>query len=188
MKAIFATTQNFLLGLGGTMPWCHSDEYEELSKMDMSYFREMTKSCKVVMGYNTWKSIGEKPLNGRKEHFIITNKKGLVHDDERVRFMDLKTFIKKYAKEDVICIGGGQIYKELMPYYTEIYWNELKLDDSFFNEVIGNFEDKVYLNRKLVHLLKYPEEFNFRETTTVMQLDSKGNTITYKRYIRKATP
>jgi hypothetical protein len=75
-----------------------------------------------------------------------------------------------------------------MPYYTEIYWNELKLDDSFFNEVMGNFEDKVYLNRKLVRLLKCPEEFNFRETTTVMQLDSKGNTITYKRYIRKATP
>ena len=108
MKAIFATTQNFLLGLDGTMPWCLSEDYNELGRMDMDYFKEITKNAKVVMGYNTWLSLGEKPLKGRKEHFIITTKKGLTHDDERVKFLDLKTFIKKYAfDEEIICIGGG---------------------------------------------------------------------------------
>ena len=73
MKAIFATTQNFLLGLDGTMPWCLSEDYNELGRMDMDYFKEITKNAKVVMGYNTWLSLGEKPLKGRKEHFIITS-------------------------------------------------------------------------------------------------------------------
>lgn len=186
MKAIFATTQNFLLGLDGTMPWCLSEDYNELGRMDMDYFKEITKNAKVVMGYNTWLSLGEKPLKGRKEHFIITTKKGLTHDDERVKFLDLKTFIKKYAfDEEIICIGGGQIYKELLPYYKEIYWNELKLKDDFFKTVFPKVKEKTYLSRKIVHVLKNPNENGFREGTTVMNLDSQGNSITYKRYIKK---
>ena len=114
MKAIFATTQDYLLGLRGTMPWALTDEYKEIGKLDMDYFKEITREAKVVMGYNTWLSLGENPLKGRKEHFIITTKKDLTHDDERVKFIDLKTFLKKYSKEDIICIGGGQIYKELL--------------------------------------------------------------------------
>ena len=189
MKAIFATTQNYLLGIGGTMPWCHSEDYKELGKMDMDYFKEITKDSKVVMGYNTWVSIGQKPLKGRKEHYIITSKKDLSHDDSRVRFVDLKTFVKKYSKDkDLVCIGGGQIYKELLPYYTEIYWNELRMEEKDLKDIMKRFDNKVFLSRKIVHVLDNPVENNYREGSTVMTLDSKGNTITFKRLIKKATP
>ena len=57
MKAIFATTQDYLLGLRGTMPWALTDEYKEIGKLDMDYFKEITREAKVVMGYNTWKSL-----------------------------------------------------------------------------------------------------------------------------------
>lgn len=184
MKAIFATTQDYLLGLRGTMPWALTDEYKEIGKLDMDYFKEITRDAKVVMGYNTWKSLGETPLKGRKEHFIITTKKDLTHDDERVKFLDLKTFLKKYSKEDIICIGGGQIYKELLPYYTEIYWNELVLDDTYKKMLNANKDTRVYLNRKIVHLLKNPKEYGFREPTQVFMLDSKGNSITYNRFVK----
>lgn len=189
MKAIFATTQNYLLGLDGTMPWCHSKMFEELGKMDMSFFREITKDARVVMGYNTWVSIGQKPLRGRKDHYIITTKKGLIHQDSRVRFMDLKTFINKYSHEtDIVCIGGGKIYKELLPYYTEIYWNELKLQQNEYRKILNEHENKVYLSRKISHILKNPNEHGFKQIITLMNLDSQGNTITYKRLMKKATP
>lgn len=172
--------------MDGTMPWRLSEDYEELGRMDMDYFREITKGAKVVLGMGTWLSMGEKPLLGRKEHYVITSQKDVAHDDPRVKFMDLKTFIKKYADDDeIICIGGGQIYKQLFPYFKEIYWNELKLKDNFFKEVLPKYEDRVYLNRKMVHALKNPNENGFREGATVMNLDSQGNTITYKRFIKK---
>ena len=186
MKAIFATTQNFLLGLDGTMPWRHSEKFNELGKMDMTYFRELTKESKVVMGYNTWVSIGQKPLQGRKDHYIITTKKGLIHEDSRVRFMDLKTFLNKYSKEkDIICIGGGKIYKELLPYFTEIYWNELILEQAQFRKILNEHKDKVYLSRRISHILENPLQHGFRQGNTIMNLDSQGNSITYKRYIRR---
>ncbi len=154
----------------------------------MSYFKQMTKDANVVMGYNTWVSMGQKPLKGRRTHYIITRKKGLTHEDERVRFMDLNTFIKKYIHEqNLFCIGGKQIYTALLPYFDEIYWNELKLNEDFYNEVLPKFEDKVYLSGNLSHVIEYPTKHGFREPTMVMQLDDKGNIITYKRYTKRAT-
>ena len=191
MKAIFATTQSKLLGLGGTMPWCHHNCFSEIGKMDMSYFKEITKEANVVMGYNTWVSMGQKPLKGRKTHYIITRKKGLTHEDERVRFMDLNTFIKKYIhEENLFCIGGKQIYKALLPYFDEIYWNELKLCENYYFDMLKNFneEEKVYLSGSVCHVIEYPTKHGFREPTMVMQLDDKCNVITYKRFTKRATP
>jgi hypothetical protein len=90
----------------------------------------------------------------------------------------------------LVCIGGRQIYKALMPYFDEVYWNELKLSEMFYRDVLPKFEgnDKVYLSSNLCHLIDYPEKNGFRKPTIVMQLDSIGNVITYKRFIRKATP
>ena len=88
----------------------------------------------------------------------------------------------------MVCIGGGQIYKELLPYYTEIYWNELRMDEKDLKDIMNRFDDKVYLSRKIVHILDNPAENNYREGSTVMTLDSKVNTITFKRLIKKATP
>lgn len=105
--------------------------------------------------------------------------------------MDLNTFIKKYVhEENLVCIGGKQIYKALMSYFNEIYWNELKLSDVFYRDVLPKFkdEDKVYISSNLRHIIDYPEKNGFREPTIVMQLDNIGNVITYKRFIRKATP
>lgn len=157
----------------------------------MSYFKEITKEANVVMGYNTWVSMGQKPLKGRKTHYIITSKKGLTHEDSRVRFMDLNTFIKKYIhEENLFCIGGRQIYKALLPYFDEIYWNELKLLDDIYFDMVKQFkeEDRVYLSGSVRHAIDYPEKNGFRKPTIVMQLDDRGNIITYKRFIRRATP
>ena len=75
MKAIFATTQGKLLGLGGTMPWCHHECFAEIGKMDMSYFKEITKEANVVMGYNTWVSMGQKPLKVERLTTLLQGRK-----------------------------------------------------------------------------------------------------------------
>lgn len=186
MKAIFATTQDYLLGLNGTMPWALTEEYNKISKIDMDYFKEMTAGARVVMGYNTWVSIGEKPLKGRKDHFVITSKKGLTHQDSRVKFMTLQKFLKKYSRQDdIICIGGGKLYRELLPFFTEIYWNELNLNDEHYRNLLTKHfvdKEKVYLSRRIVHLLNHPQTAGMSEKATAMLIDSVGNTITFHRY------
>ena len=77
-----------------------------------------------------------------------------------------------------------------MPYFDEIYWNELRLLDVFYKDVMPKFndEDKVYISSNLRHVIDYPTKNGFREPTAVMQFDKIGNIITYKRFTKRATP
>lgn len=112
----------------------------------------------------------------------------MTHEDERVRFMDLNTFIKKYVhEENLVCIGGKQIYTTLLPYFDEIYWNELRLNEVFHKEVYDKFDDKVYLGGAVCSVIDYPSRNGYKEGASVMQIDKLGNVITYKRYTKRAT-
>ncbi len=88
---------------------------------DMKFFRETTTGHVVVMGGNTLRSFPNgKPLKNRVN---IVISRGQVRDDcIIVRTMDeLKLEMKKRENEDIYVIGGGAIYRELLPYCEEVY-------------------------------------------------------------------
>src|SRR5688572_11186912 len=65
MKAILACDRNMLMGLNGKLPFnCPAD---------MEHFKETTKGHIVVMGWNTWVSLGEKPLDDRINIVLTSN-------------------------------------------------------------------------------------------------------------------
>ncbi|MBQ4053990.1 MAG: dihydrofolate reductase [Clostridia bacterium] len=83
---------------------------------DMKFFRTTTMGHTVVMGGNTLRSFpGQKPLKNRTN---IVLSRGTVRDDcVIVRDYDqLKNEMKQRENEDIYVIGGGAIYKELLPY------------------------------------------------------------------------
>ena len=86
-------------------------------KKDMKYFKENTLNHIVVMGKNTYFSIG-KPLPQRL-NIVITHKKV---QNKNIKIMTLEKFLETYkdSQEVIYCIGGEQIYKELIPYADEI--------------------------------------------------------------------
>ena len=86
-------------------------------KKDMKYFTEKTLNHIIVMGRNTYVSIG-RPLP-KRENIVITHHP-VSHDE--VTSMTLEKFLETYkdSKEVIYCIGGEQIYKELLPYADEI--------------------------------------------------------------------
>ena len=87
---------------------------------DMKFFRETTLGHTVVMGGNTLRSFpNAKPLKNR---FNIVLSRGQVRDDCMIvpDFESLKKAIKERANEDVYVIGGGVVYKELLPYCEEV--------------------------------------------------------------------
>ena len=103
-------------------------------KDDLSYFKSKTTNCIIIMGYNTWKSIGSKPLKNRinivltrnniKQVDTETNKDTYVFND----FKPLYRFLKNnYIDKDIYYIGGSEIYKTVVEndlieymYITEI--------------------------------------------------------------------
>lgn len=184
MKAILATTHDYLLGLNGGLPWGASSEFNELSKMDMDYFREITKGTKVVMGYKTWLSLNERPLKGRREHYIITSKRNLKHADKRVKFMCLEDFLGRYVTDDVVCIGGASLYNELLNHCNEVYWNELTFKNNPFEKIDGDGVNPIYLTERNINMLQNPSDFGFRPPAKVLIFDSNGNSIIFHRFIK----
>ena len=83
---------------------------------DMKFFRTTTMGNTVVMGGNTLRSFpGQNPLKNRTN---IVLSRGTVRDDCIIvrSYDELKAEMKKRENEDIYVIGGGEIYRELLPY------------------------------------------------------------------------
>ena len=88
---------------------------------DMKFFRETTLGHTVVLGGKTLRSFpGQKPLKNRVN---IVLSRGQVRDDCIIvpSYEALKAEIKKRQDEDIFIIGGGEIYKALLPYCHGAY-------------------------------------------------------------------
>ena len=88
---------------------------------DMKFFRETTLHHTVVMGGNTLRSFpNQKPLKNRVN--IVLSRGQVCDECIFVRnFDELKEQLKKRLDEEIFIIGGGVIYKELLPYCHEAF-------------------------------------------------------------------
>ena len=100
---------------------------------DMKYFKELTMGNIVIMGRKTWDSLPVKPLINR--HNVIISKSipetklpQIITDREiPVTFLQMNSLIqnwekvKRFSNKDIFIIGGGEIYKQLLPYCNRVY-------------------------------------------------------------------
>lgn len=101
---------------------------------DMQRFKKKTTGHIVIMGDKTFESIG-KPLPNR-ENLIITRDSDYKASGCKIIF-SLESLVEKYekSKEEVFVIGGGQIYKQFLPFAKKLYItiiNESPNADTFF--------------------------------------------------------
>ncbi len=83
-----------------------------LQTADLQFFKKTTTGNAVVMGSNTWRSIG-KPLPGRLN--IVLSRTGNVDTPgEVMRLSDVQEVVElaKYLNRDVFIIGGAKTYSE----------------------------------------------------------------------------
>ena len=126
ISAIAAVDEN--LGIG------YKNELLCNIKEDLKRFKELTTDNIVIMGSKTWESLPTKPLPNRV-NIVVTNKvdsfsvsNGVMY----IRLNHLKEAIVGMGNNfDVFVIGGGQIYKELIPYCERIYLT--RIEKSFDN-------------------------------------------------------
>ena len=108
ITAIVHADKNWGIGKGGDMMFS--------LPLDMKFFRQTTLGHTVVMGGNTLRSFpNQKPLKNRV-NIVLT--RGQVCDECVVvhSYEELKNELKRRENEEIFIIGGGEIYREMMPY------------------------------------------------------------------------
>ena len=135
MNLIVAVDENWAIGRNGDL-LVHMKE-------DMKFFRATTKDHVVLMGRKTLDSFpGGNPLKNRTNIVLTANpafeREGVtvVHSIEEMLesqvnlqlwvkvkkdWRDSDYLLKKYPAEELYVIGGGHVYKELLPYCTKAY-------------------------------------------------------------------
>lgn len=150
---IMARDEGGGIGLDNRLPWGNCPT-------DMAWFKEKTMGKIVIMGYNTWVSIGRKPLPGRYNVIITTKHKDEVNADIKVWAdayyktekgqqspihsmvvpspkvaMDALqvTLGQHHRGGEVMVIGGGAIYKQ--------FWDSISL--VYLTTFAGNYKSDV---------------------------------------------
>jgi len=126
ISLIAAMDKNRVIGNKGKLPWN--------LPADMKFFRDKTRGKPVIMGRKTYESIG-KPLPDRK-NIIITHDNEYKADCTIVHSAD-EAVIAADNVEEVMVIGGSQIYKEFFPKANRIYLTKIDAEfegDTYFPE------------------------------------------------------
>lgn len=101
---IVAIAKNFAIGKDGKLPWHYA--------ADLKFFKEITTGHAVLMGANTWRSIG-KPLPDRLN--VVLSRSGNVETPPEVMKLECRDEVVALADlliRDIFIIGGAKTYAE----------------------------------------------------------------------------
>lgn len=111
-------------------------------KEDLKRFKELTSGNTIIMGRKTFESLPNGALPNR-HNIILTRDDDFSIDYTKCREIvliihDIKILLRmyRYSDKEVFVIGGGEIYKQLLPYCDKIYLTKVYKDcnaDTFFS-------------------------------------------------------
>lgn len=128
ISIIVAASSNGVIGVQGELPWRLS--------ADLKRFREVTMGKPIVMGRLTWESIGQ-PLPGR-QNIVITRQANFVAEGADVVTTPADALRATGDVEEVMIIGGGQVYDLFLPKATRVYLTRVDAEvegDAWFPEL-----------------------------------------------------
>lgn len=105
---IVAVAKNLAIGKDGKLPWHYP--------ADLKHFKKTTTGNAVVMGSNTWRSIG-KPLPNRLN--IVLSRRAQLDSDDNLIFLRNETEavdLSRYLSGHLYVIGGAKIYEVFIPF------------------------------------------------------------------------
>ena len=122
VKAILACDMNYGIGKNGDLPWPRSSR-------DMAWFRNNTIDGVVLMGRQTWLSIGSKPLPNRV-NVVVSGRQleGPEYTTSGDMKMILDRLVNRYPEQDIWVIGGADVYEQALPYCDQLYLTRISRD------------------------------------------------------------
>lgn len=135
---VVAMGKNRVIGKNNSLPWT--------MPADMKHFKDLTSGKPVIMGRKTFESIG-KPLPKRKNIIITRDKNYSAEDCIIVNSVD-EALNAAADAEEVMVIGGSQIYKEFLPKASKMYLTIIDADfqgDAYFPKYdVTEWEETAY--------------------------------------------
>ncbi len=128
ISLIVAASTNNVIGVQGDLPWRLSD--------DLKRFKAITMGKPIIMGRLTWESIG-RPLPGRL-NIVVTRQPGYSAEGCDVVASVDEALEAAGAVPEVMVIGGGDIYRQLLPRASRIYLTRVEAEidgDTFFPQL-----------------------------------------------------
>ena len=128
ISLIVAASTNNVIGANGDLPWRLSD--------DLKRFKAITMGKPIIMGRLTWESIG-RPLPGR-QNIVITRQPGYSAEGCDVVASVDEALATAGAAPEIMVIGGGDIYRQLLPRASRVYLTRVEAEvdgDTFFPEL-----------------------------------------------------
>jgi dihydrofolate reductase len=155
ISMISAVAENRVIGNKNSLPW-HLPA-------DFKYFKEKTLGKTIVLGLNTFKSIGEKPLPDRK-HIILNNDPNYKVPENcfLAKSIDEVLEMVKNDQEVMIC-GGASIYKQFLPLANRLYLTYIHQEfegDTYFPDFdINDWKEIKRIDNKADDKNKYDYSF-----------------------------
>ncbi|MEM7073132.1 MAG: dihydrofolate reductase [Pseudomonadota bacterium] len=120
------------IGMKGNMPWHIPAE--------LGHFKAVTMNKPLVMGRKTFDSIG-RALPGRTS-FVVSRRQPFLQNESVIWMSDLDSALEAASKkakqtgsQQVMIIGGEEIFRQSMPHTDRIIASEVDLDvegDAFY--------------------------------------------------------
>jgi dihydrofolate reductase len=137
ISQIAALGKNRVIGKKGKMPWDIPEDWK--------YFLDTIHGCPILMGHKTWDALHlSLPVSWQG---VVTHSESF-EPEEAIAFTSidkgLKALIEK-GGEEVFVIGGGELYRQVMPFTHRLYLTVIDQDfdgDTFFPEW-GEFTEVV---------------------------------------------
>lgn len=105
---------------------------------DLRHFKQITLGSSVIMGSATYLSLPKRPLP-KRQNIVITTKQDAVFEGADVAHSIEEAIEMVREVEEAFIIGGGSIYRQMMPYADKLYithihhsWSDA---DTFFPEI-----------------------------------------------------
>ena len=118
ISLIAAVSANGVIGAGGTLPWHLPDDFR--------WFKAQTLGKPVVMGRKTWESLSG-ALPGR-HNIVITRRAALEARDATVVDSPEAALAASGDADEVMVIGGGEIFQLFLPRVNRIYLTRVDAD------------------------------------------------------------
>ncbi len=117
VSMIAAMANDRVIGKDNQMPW-HLPA-------DLKHFKRITMGHPVIMGRKTYESIG-KALPGRK-NIVISSRRDFSPTDATVVGSPEQALAAARGSEEVMIIGGGQIYQRFLPHADRLFLTQIEL-------------------------------------------------------------
>ncbi|WP_416144731.1 dihydrofolate reductase [Planococcus koreensis] len=128
ISLMVAHDPNYVIGKDNKLPW-HIPE-------DLAYFKKHTVGKGMVMGRNTFESIG-RPLPKRRNIIVTRNEEYQVEGADVVHTIEDAIRLAENVHEEVMVIGGEQIFRSVLPIADRLYITLIHKDfegDTYFPE------------------------------------------------------